>query len=95
MSPEQAQELLTRLNILESENATLRQDQGQARKPDALSMKVSQKGAISIYKLQRFPVTLYANQWKRIDEELIQSGALDKFIEENRSTLAIKPTPKG
>jgi hypothetical protein len=86
MSPEQAQELLTRLNVLEAENANLKEQQAR----NGLKMKVSQKGAISVYGMGRFPVTLYADQWKRIDGELIQSGAMDEFIEENRSSLTFK-----
>ena len=86
MSPEQAQELLQRLNVLEEENATLRESQ----KRNGLKMKVSQKGAVSIYGMGRFPVTLYADQWKRIDTELISTGQLDEFIEENRQSLTFK-----
>ncbi len=86
MSPEQTQELLTRLNILEAENANLK----EAQKRNGLKMKVSQKGAVSVYGMGRFPVTLYADQWKRIDAELIQSGQLDEFIEENRPQLTFK-----
>ena len=86
MSPEQAQELLQRLNILEAENASLKEQ----NKRNGLKMKVSQKGAVSVYGMGRFPVTLYADQWRRIDNELIQSGQLDEFIEENRSSLTFK-----
>lgn len=31
-----------------------------------LSFKVSEKGAVSVIGLQRFPVTLYAGQWERL-----------------------------
>jgi len=86
MSPDQAKELLERLNILEAENKNLKD--AQAR--NGLKMKVSQKGAISIYGMGRFPVTLYADQWKRIDQELIQSGQMDNFIEENKPSLTFK-----
>ena len=86
MSPEQTKELLERLNILEAENANLK----EAQKRNGLKMKVSQKGAVSVYGMGRFPVTLYADQWKRIDTELIQSGNLDNFIEDNRSELTFK-----
>ena len=86
MSPEQAEQLLQRLNILETENANLK----DAQKRNGLKMKVSQKGAVSIYGMGRFPVTLYADQWKRIDSELIQSGDLDNFIEDIRSKLTFK-----
>lgn len=86
MSPQQAQELLQRLNILENENAQLK-SQVQA---NGLKMKVSQKGAISVYGMGRFPVTLYASQWQRLDQELIQTGKMDEFIAENQSGLKFK-----
>ena len=86
MSPEQTAELLARLNILEAENETLKEQ----NKKNGLKMKVSQKGAVSVYGMGRFPVTLYADQWKRLDHELIQTGELENFIEDNRSTLTFK-----
>ena len=86
MSPEQTAELLARLNILEAENENLKEQ----NKKNGLKMKVSQKGAVSIYGMGRFPVTLYADQWKRIDQELIQSGDLENFIEDNRPSLTFK-----
>ncbi len=86
MSPEQAQELLQRLSILETENASLK----EVNRRNGLKLKVSQKGAVSVYGMGRFPVTLYADQWRRIDSELIQTGNLDNFIEENRSNLTFK-----
>jgi hypothetical protein len=86
MSPEQAQELLERLNLVEAENENLK---AQAAR-NGLKMKVSQKGAVSVYGMGRFPVTLYAEQWTRIDQELIQSGQLAGFIESNRQSLTFK-----
>ena len=86
MSPEQAKELLERLNILEAENANLK----EAQKRNGLKMKVSQKGAVSVYGMGRFPVTLYAEQWERIDQELIQAGELANFIDSNRNTLTFR-----
>lgn len=32
----------------------------------AISMKVSEKGAVSVYGLGRFPVTLYQEQWSKL-----------------------------
>ena len=52
-------------------------------------MKVSAKGGISIYGLQRMPVTLYAGQWERIIE-LVNSGVFADFIAQNESTLTRK-----
>lgn len=51
----------TELERLRAENARLKQ--GQDRE---LSFKVSVKGALSVYGLGRFPVTLYKEQWHRL-----------------------------
>ena len=48
----------------------------------SLSCKVSQKGAVSVYGLQRMPVTLYAEQWER----------LLAFAEQVKGFIASHPT---
>ena len=55
--------------------------------PKALSMKVSEKGALSIYGLGRFPVTLYAGQWDRL---LAHADAIRAFMTANAALLATK-----
>lgn len=52
-----------------------------------LPMKVSLKGAVSIYGLGRFPVTLYSSQMKAL---LANRDAILKFMEENSATLTTK-----
>ena len=54
------------LIALRAENARLK---AQAPKPKAISAKVSLKGAVSVYGLGRFPVTLYKSQWARLLNE--------------------------
>ena len=83
----EALELLERVQQLEAENAQLKT---QNKSGSGLTMKVSQKGALSVYGMGRFPVTLYADQWKRLDEELIKNGQLDEFISDNSSSLKFK-----
>jgi molybdenum cofactor biosynthesis enzyme len=56
-------------------------------------MKVSAKGGISIYGLQRMPVTLYAGQWERIID-MCKSGDLGTFISDNEAILTKKVTKK-
>ena len=58
-----------------------------ANQPKALTMKVSEKGALSIYGLGRFPVTLYAGQWERL---LAATDAIRAFMTANASLLATK-----
>lgn len=53
----------------------------------ALAFKVTEKGAVSVYGLQRFPVTLYAGQWERLTQEM---GKLKSFIEANEGKVARK-----
>lgn len=53
----------------------------------ALHAKVSEKGAVSVYGLQRMPVTLYLGQWERLLE---YADTLKAFIEANRSKLSVK-----
>lgn len=51
----------------------------------ALSFKVSEKGALSVYGLRRFPITLYASEWARIIAVL---PALQAFAAANQGALA-------
>lgn len=52
-----------------------------------LTLKVSDKGAVSLYGLGRFPVTLYGTQWDRLLNEVEHIKA---FLETNRGLLATK-----
>ena len=58
----------------------------------ALSCKVSVKGALSVYGLQRMPVTLYAEQWERL---LGFGDEIRKFLQEHHSELDRKNKPAG
>lgn len=53
----------------------------------ALSMKVSEKGALSIYGMGRFPVTLYKEQWLKL---LSITDDIKKFIQDNDHALKTK-----
>jgi hypothetical protein len=74
------EELLRRIAELEQ--------QVGVRRPPALEFRVSEKGAVSVYGLGRFPVTLYYEQWSRLLE---QADALRAFIEKNKSKLKLRP----
>ena len=75
------------LERLKRENESLL-EQAKA-KPGQLSLKVSEKGAVSVYGMGRFPVTLYYEQWKRL---LAAAPQLQEFLEENKSRLKLKET---
>jgi len=70
------------LEKLRAENAALKK--GTAR---GLSMKVSEKGALSVYGLGRFPVTLYKEQWRRLLE---MAEDIKTFMKDNDSALKSK-----
>jgi hypothetical protein len=76
------EDLKAELERLREENSRLKQ-----RGSRGVSMKVSEKGGVSIYGLGRFPVTLYKEQWEKL---LDMSDDIRAFIKENVSKLKIK-----
>jgi len=52
-----------------------------------LELRVSQKGAVSVYGLNRFPVTLYKEQWERL---LDISEQIREFIKQHDSELTVR-----
>ena len=80
MADEDVQKELERLR---AENEALK----APRRPGTLAFKVSEKGAVSVYGLGRFPVTLYQEQW---DKLLAMTDELRAFIEANRDRLKKK-----
>jgi hypothetical protein len=77
-SPE---ELLAEVERLKAENEALKKPRGQ------MSLKVSEKGALSVYGLGRFPVTLYREQWEKL---LGMADAIREFIKDNDQALKKK-----
>jgi hypothetical protein len=70
------------LERLRAENEALKK-----KRNSAISMKVSEKGAVSVYGLGRFPVTLYQEQWQKL---LSVADEIKSFIEENKASLKAK-----
>ena len=65
----------------------LEKAKAQKAKTGDLSFKVSEKGALSVYGLGRFPVTLYREQWVRL---LAVADEIKVFIEDNSTKLKVK-----
>jgi hypothetical protein len=72
----------TELEKLRAENAALK-----ARTARGVSLKVSEKGGVSVYGLGRFPVTLYKEQWTKL---LDMAGDIRSFITEHDAELKAK-----
>ena len=76
------EEMKAEIERLRSENESLKKpSRGQ------LSLKVSEKGALSVYGMGRFPVTLYREQWEKL---LAMSDQIREFIQANDKTLKKK-----
>lgn len=61
--------------------------EAETSKRGSLYCKVSQKGAVSVYGLQRMPVTLYVEQWERL---LDYGDEIRQFIQEHESEVKRK-----
>jgi hypothetical protein len=72
-------DLKAELNRLRAENERLKGERSRG-----ITLKVSEKGGVSVYGLGRFPVTLYKDQWTRL---LDMSQEIRAFIDENESRL--------
>lgn len=79
-----ADDLKAEIERLKAENEALKKKPGRG---GALTMKVSEKGALSVYGMGRFPVTLYKEQWLKL---LGISEEIKSFISENDSRLKTK-----
>jgi hypothetical protein len=75
-------ELKAEVERLRAENERLK-----AQRTRGVSLKVSEKGGVSVYGLGRFPVTLYKEQWARL---LDMADDIRAFIKENESKLKAK-----
>jgi len=76
------EELKAEIDRLRAENESLKKP---AR--GKMSLKVSEKGALSVYGLGRFPVTLYREQWEKL---LGMADEIRSFIRENDGALKKK-----
>lgn len=74
--------VLAELERLRAENEALRK-----RGAKGLSLKVSDKGAVSVYGMGRFPTTLYKEQWLKV---LDMADEIRAFIKENDAKLKAK-----
>jgi hypothetical protein len=62
-------------------------DRLKSRSERGITLKVSEKGALSLYGLGRFPVTLYKEQWRRV---IGMAAEIEAYIHENDGKLKTK-----
>ena len=75
------EDLKAEIERLRAENENLKRPRGQT------SLRVSEKGALSVYGLGRFPVTLYREQWEKL---LAMAADIRQFMAENDHLLKRK-----
>ena len=78
----ESNDMKAELERLRAENEALKKG-----KEKGLSLKISEKGGLSVYGLGRFPVTLYKEQWLRL---LDMTEEIRNFIEINNDRLKTK-----
>jgi hypothetical protein len=76
------EDLQAELERLRAENSALKKTSAKG-----LSLKISEKGGLSVYGLGRFPVTLYKEQWNRL---LDMHEDIRAFLKANDSQLKTK-----
>ncbi len=76
------EDLKAELERLKAENERLKNQRNRS-----VSLKVSEKGGVSVYGLGRFPVTLYKEQWAKL---LAMADEIREFIKENDAKLKAK-----
>jgi len=83
MADEDGKDLRAELERLKAENERLKSQRGRSA-----TLKVSEKGGVSVYGLGRFPVTLYKEQWAKL---LAMTDEIQAFIKEHDAELKAKP----
>ena len=76
-------DLRAEVERLRAENEALKK--GGAK---SVSLRVSEKGGVSVYGLGRFPITLYQEQWLKL---LDMADQIRDFIDAHKSELKAKP----
>jgi hypothetical protein len=84
VAPKATPTLQEQIAALMAENAALRTAKATG---GSLSLKVSEKGALSVYGMGRFPTTLYREQW---DKLFAHQDAIKAFITANSARLTTK-----
>ena len=81
------QRLVEALRLLADVELELENERLKRAASRGITIKVSEKGGVSVYGLGRFPVTLYKEQWTRL---LDMAEEIRAFIRDNETSLKTK-----
>ena len=81
------QALMAEIQALKAQYGELKAKAAAKTAAKAITLKVSEKGALSVYGMGRFPVTLYREQWTKL---MGKSEDILAFIAANNSALKFK-----
>ena len=79
--------MLSMTDELQTQASPSSETEAKSKPKIGVTLKVSEKGALSLCGLGRFPVTLYKEQWKRLLEH---ADEIRTFLEENDEKLKKK-----
>jgi hypothetical protein len=82
--PDTSADLRAQLAKLQAENEALK---AKAMSRQTITLKVSAKGALSVYGMGKWPVTLYAGQWKRLLQPQVVSGIM-AYLDDHEDELS-------
>lgn len=86
------EQMMAEIQRMKAENAKLK-SQASTEAGSKLTYRISEKGAVCVYQLGRFPVTLYYDQWmKLLDENNV--AELKAYLEKNKANLSLKDRSK-
>lgn len=77
-------DLLAEIARLKAENNAMRKAVKTGRN---IALRISVKGALSVYGLGRFPITLYKGQWEKL---LLAAPEIRTFLDEHGDELSTK-----
>jgi hypothetical protein len=80
-------EMMMQIEQLKADNSRLQQAAAAKKLNRGLTCKVSLKGAVSVYGMGRFPVTLYGEQWDRLFKH---GSEIQSFITAHQAELKTK-----
>ena len=83
-------DVATMIAKIADQEATIAKLTANQKAAPKTGVKTSEKGAVSVYGIRRFPITFYMNEWDKLRDLLTDDGVVTAHIAANKADLAIK-----